>query len=203
MNLALLQQNNIYGNNASVPVRRVTLATPYSPNFLHFVGLGRGSHPGLPWGVAGVTRRTESLSQSSNTFGDSKLARQPEMCRGQSNTTGVLSSFCCPCVLSTSFYSLHVSAHYGKVVRLECSWALWNEWKETFSSVPPAGQMDKWKVLKARVKAENGPTWAQPSQESVWESGWEVRDGAGKRVMECEMYTENDKEGRGWERHWQ
>jgi hypothetical protein len=36
-----------------------------SPNFLHFVGLDRGRHPGLPWGVAGVTRRstwTESLS---------------------------------------------------------------------------------------------------------------------------------------------
>jgi hypothetical protein len=29
--------------------------------------------------------------------------------------------------------------------------------------------------------------------------GGEVRDGAGKRVMECEMCTENDKEGRGWE----
>jgi hypothetical protein len=24
-----------------------------SPNFLHFVGLDRGRHPGLPWGVAG------------------------------------------------------------------------------------------------------------------------------------------------------
>jgi hypothetical protein len=65
------------------------------------------------------------------------------------------------------------------------------------ATVPPAGQTDKWKVLKARVKAENVPKWAQPSQESVWESGWEVRDGAGKRVMECEMCTENDKEGRG------
>jgi hypothetical protein len=31
----------------------------------------------------------------------------------------------------------------------------------------------------------------------------EERDGAGKRVMECEMCTENDKEGRGWERQWQ
>jgi hypothetical protein len=29
-----------------------------SPNFLHFVGLDRGRHPGLPWGVAGVTRRS-------------------------------------------------------------------------------------------------------------------------------------------------
>jgi hypothetical protein len=85
-----------------------------SPNFLHFVGLDRGRHPGLPWGVAGVTRRstyTESLSQSSETFGDSNLARQPEMCRGQSNTTGVLSSFCCPCVLSMRIYSLHVTCN--------------------------------------------------------------------------------------------
>jgi hypothetical protein len=124
------------------------------------------------------------------------------MCRGQSNTTGVLSSFCCPYVLSTSLYTLHVQ-QYGKVVRLECCWALWKEWNETFPTVPPAGQTDKWKVLKARVKAENVPKWAQPRQESIWESGWEVRDGAGKRVMECEMCTENDKEGRGWERHWQ
>jgi hypothetical protein len=37
----------------------------------------------------------------------------------------------------------------------------------------------------------------------MWESGGEVRDGAGKLVMECEMCTENDKEGRGWDRQWQ
>jgi hypothetical protein len=89
---------------------------------------------------------------------------------------------------------------YWKVVRLECSWAVWKEQNEAFPTVPPAGQTDKWKVLKARVKAENVPKWAQRSQESIWESGWEVKDGAGKRVMECEMCTENDKEGRGWER---
>jgi hypothetical protein len=92
-------------------MQRVATELLASPNFLHFVGLDSGSHPGLPWGVAGVTRRstqTESLSQSSNTFGDSELARQPEMCRGQSNTTGVLSSFCRPYVLSTSLYTLHV-----------------------------------------------------------------------------------------------
>jgi hypothetical protein len=29
-----------------------------SPNFLHFVGLDRGRHPGLPQGVARVTRRS-------------------------------------------------------------------------------------------------------------------------------------------------
>jgi hypothetical protein len=64
-------------------------------------------------------------------------------------------------------------------------------------------QQDKLKALKPRLKAGNVPTWAQRSQESIWESGREVRDGAGKRVMECEMCTENDKEGRGWERQWQ
>jgi hypothetical protein len=37
-------------------------------------------------------------------------------------------------------------------------------------------------------------------QESIWESGGEVGDGAEKRVMECEMCVGNDKEGRGWER---
>jgi hypothetical protein len=65
----------------------------------------------------------------------------------------------------------------------------------------PAGHTDKWKALKPRVKAVNVPKWAQ-CQESIWESGGEVRDGAGKRVIECEMCTENDKEGRGWERQW-
>jgi hypothetical protein len=64
-------------------------------------------------------------------------------------------------------------------------------------------QTDKWKALKPRVKAVNVPKWAQRSQESIWEYGGEVRDGAGKRVMECEMCTEKNKEGRGWKRQWQ
>jgi hypothetical protein len=105
------------------------------------------------------------------------------MCRGQSNTTGVLSSFCCPYVLSASLYTLHVQHNmqqYGEIVRMECAWALWKKQNEAFPTVPPAGQTDKWKVLKARVKAENVPKWAQPSQESIWESGWEVRDGGRK-----------------------
>jgi hypothetical protein len=157
--------------------------------------------------VARVTRRstkTKSLLQSSNTFSNGKLARQHEMCQGKSNTTGVLSSFCCPCVLSMSLYTLHKMQQYGKVVRLECTWALWKEQNEASnctrmrrSTVPPAKQTDKWKVLKPRVKAGNVPKWAQRSPESIWKSGWEVKDGAGKRVMECETCTENDKEGRG------
>jgi hypothetical protein len=102
-----------------------------------------------------------------------------------------------------SLYTEQDMQQYGKVVRLECSWALWQEQNEAFPTVPPSGQTDKWKALKPRVKAVNVPKWAQPSQENIWESGWEVRDGAGKRVMECEMCTENDKEGRGWERQWQ
>jgi hypothetical protein len=85
----------------------------------------------------------------------------------------------------------------------ERSWALQKEYNEAFPTVPPAGQTDKWKALKPRAKATNVPKWTQCSQESMWESGGEVRDGAGKRVMECEMCTGNDKEGRGWERQWQ
>jgi hypothetical protein len=88
------------------------------------------------------------------------------MCRGQSNTSGVLSSFYYPYMLSMSLYTEHVQ-RYGKVVRLECSWALWKEQNEAFPTVPPAGQTDKWKALKPRVKAENVPKWAQCSQESV------------------------------------
>jgi hypothetical protein len=64
-------------------------------------------------------------------------------------------------------------------------------------TVPPAGQTAEWKVLKPHGKAVNVPKWAQRSQESILESGGEVRDGAGKRVMECEMCTENDMEGLG------
>jgi hypothetical protein len=69
--------------------------------------------------------------------------------------------------------------------------------------VPSEEQTDKWKALEPRVKAANVPKWAQRSQESIWESGGEMGDVAGKRVMECEMCTTNDKEGRGWERQWQ
>jgi hypothetical protein len=71
---------------------------------------------------------------------------------------------------------------------MERSWALTKKQNEAFPTVPPAGQTDMWKALKPRVKAENVPKWAQRSQESIWESGWEARDGAGKRVKECEMH---------------
>jgi hypothetical protein len=85
----------------------------------------------------------------------------------------------------------------------ERSWAPYKEYNEAFPTVPPAGQTDKWKALKPGAKATNVPKWAQCSQENMWESGGEVRDGAGKRLMECEMCTGNDKEGRGRERQWQ
>jgi hypothetical protein len=65
-----------------------------------------------------------------------------------------------------------------------------------WSAIPtvlPERQTDKWKALKYRVKAANVPTWAQRTQESIWESWGEVGDWAGKRVMECEMSTEHDK----------
>jgi hypothetical protein len=73
--------------------------------------------------------------------------------------------------------------HFGKVFRLECSWALWKEENEALPTVPSSGQTYKWKALKPRVKAENVPRCAQRRQESIWESGWEVRDGTGNRVM--------------------
>jgi hypothetical protein len=68
-----------------------------------------------------------------------------------------------------------------------------------WSAIPtvlPERQTDKWKALRSRVKAANVPTWAQRTQESIWESWGEVGDWAGKRVMECGMSTEHDK-GRG------
>jgi hypothetical protein len=66
----------------------------------------------------------------------------------------------------------------GTIDKLPCSKNL-EKTNGTFPTVPPAGQTNKWKVLKPRVKAENVPKWAQPSQENIWESEWEVRDGAG------------------------
>jgi hypothetical protein len=84
-----------------------------------------------------------------------------------------------------------------KIVRLECFWALWKVQNEAIPTIPRQGQTEKWKALKPRFKAENVPKWAQISQESIWESGRRVADGAGDRVMECEMCTEHDKEGKG------
>jgi hypothetical protein len=77
-----------------------------------------------------------------------------------------------------SLYTEHVQ-QYGKVVRLDCSWALWKEQNEAFPTVPPSGQTDKWKALKPRVKAENVPKWAQCSQESIWGEN-DKEGGAGK-----------------------
>jgi hypothetical protein len=45
-----------------------------------------------------------------------------------------------------------------------------------------------------------GGTMQSGKHMGVW---GEVGDGTGKRVMECEMCTEHDKEGRGWEIQWQ
>jgi hypothetical protein len=88
-------------------------------------------------------------------------------------------------------------------VGLECFWALWKVENEAIPTIPQEGQTETWKALKPRVKAANVPKWAQRSQESIWESGGKVGDGARKRVMQCEVCTEIDKEGRGWERQWQ
>jgi hypothetical protein len=63
-----------------------------SPNFLHFVGLDRGRHSGLPSSVAKVTPPNPlTESHGAKTFGDSKIARLPPgMCRGPAITTWVL-----------------------------------------------------------------------------------------------------------------
>jgi hypothetical protein len=92
-----------------------------------------------------------------------------------------------------------------KNVRLEYFWALWKVQNVAIpaAGAPPEGPPEKWKAIKPRFKAANVPKWAQRSQDSIWESWGEVGDGAGKRVMECEMCTENDKEGRGLRRQWQ
>jgi hypothetical protein len=81
--------------------------------------------------------------------------------------------------------------HHGKVQN------------EAIPTVPLDGQTEEWKALKLGVEAANGPKWAQRNQGSIWELGGGVGDGAGKRVMKCEMCTENDKVGRGWERQLQ
>jgi hypothetical protein len=65
---------------------------------VHFVGLDKSRHPGLPKGVAKMMRpstSTESLSHGAKIFGDSKIKRLPKMCQGlllqgQANTTWVL-----------------------------------------------------------------------------------------------------------------
>jgi hypothetical protein len=81
-------------------------------------------------------------------------------------------------------------------------WSARGVWKiqnKVIRTVPPEGQTDKWKALKPHVKAANVPKWAQRSQEGIWEFGGEMGDGAGNRVMKCEIWTENE-EGSGCER---
>jgi hypothetical protein len=118
-----------------------------------------------------------------------KIARPPEMGRGQANTTWVLSWFYCPYMRLMSFrmacntkYKMSDWGAFGKVQ------------KKAIPTVSPERQTDKCKALKPRVKAANVPKCSQGSQVSIWESGGKVGDGAGQRVMECEMRTENDKE---------
>jgi hypothetical protein len=91
----------------------------------------------------------------------------------------------------------------SKKCQIGVFWALWKAQNKAIPTVSPEWQTDKWKALKPCAKAANVPKWAPHSQEGIWESGGEVADGAGKRVMECEMCTEDDKERRGWERQWQ
>jgi hypothetical protein len=62
-------------------------------------------------------------------------------------------------------------------------------------TVPPEGQTEKWKALKPRVKAENVPIWAQRSQESIWEFGGKVGDGAGKRVTNVRCAQKTTRRG--------
>jgi hypothetical protein len=66
-------------------------------------------------------------------------------------------------------------------------------------TVLPEGQTEEWKAFKLSVKAANVPKWAQGVQDSIWELRGTMGDAAGKRVMKCEMCTEND-EGSGWGR---
>jgi hypothetical protein len=47
---------------------------------------------------------------------------------------------------------------------------------EAISTVPPKDQNEEWKALKLGVKAANVPTWAQGSQESIWESRGKMGD---------------------------
>jgi hypothetical protein len=73
---------------------------------------------------------------------------------------------------------------------------------EAFPSVPPEGQTEKWKALKPPVKAANVPNGHNAVRKALGNRGGEVGDGTRKRAMKCEMCTEYDKEGRGWERQW-
>jgi hypothetical protein len=76
-----------------------------------------------------------------------------------------------------SLYNEHMQQKVN-VFRLECFWALWKEQNEVFPTVPPAGQTNKWKGIKPRVKAVNVPKWAQSNQERYGNLGGGVRDGA-------------------------
>jgi hypothetical protein len=69
--------------------------------------------------------------------------------------------------------------------------ALWKAQNEGIPKVPPEGQMEEWKALKIGVKAANVPTWAQRSQESMWELGvqWEMGQDSERRNVRCAQKT--------------
>jgi hypothetical protein len=89
-----------------------------------------------------------------------------------------------------------------RILRLECFRAVRKGQNEAISKVLPKGHAEEWKALDLIFKAANVPKCAQRSQESMLGLGGTKGDGAGKRVMKCEMCTENDREGNGWERQW-
>jgi hypothetical protein len=51
----------------------------------------------------------------------------------------------------------------------------------------PLDQPEKVEALKLGVKAANVPEWAQRNEESIWESGGTLGDGAEKQGMGCNM----------------
>jgi hypothetical protein len=82
------------------------------------------------------------------------------------------------------------------ILRLEHFWAQKKVQNEVVPTVTPIGQNEEWKPLKLSTKQ----IWQRNKESITWELVCTMGDGAGKRVMKCEMCTQHDKEGSGGER---
>jgi hypothetical protein len=82
-----------------------------------------------------------------------------------------------------------------KSVRLECFWALWKEQNKSHQRYLQKGKRRSERHSNPVSRQQMCQNGHNTSQESIWESGGEVGDGVGKRVMKCEMCTEMTKRG--------
>jgi hypothetical protein len=95
-----------------------------------------------------------------------------------------------------SFQTMHEQDAIKRLnVRLECFWAFWKVQNEGIPKLPSEGRTEGWKAFKPRVEAAYMPKWAHRSQESMWESGGEMGDGAEHELRNVRCAQKMTKSG--------